>query len=238
MKQFLKQVTVTGADDSVPPESLVGIQQAYPYVEFGILCSKNSEGNPRFPSHKWIDELSRLPHVGMHLSMHLCGSWVRSLCYGDGLVFTDWINEYIPMFSRIQLNFHGQAHRVGDRTLIALRNFHDLPIIFQMDGENNWLHWFAAKTNVNAYPLFDLSGGAGILPEYYPKPIGQYCGYAGGLSPDNLNEQLENLSHIIGKTPIWVDAETHLRSHNDKVFDMEKVIKFLEIAKPYVIGSE
>ncbi len=237
MKRFLRQVTVTGADDSIPPESLSGIQQAYPYAEFGILCSKNSESNPRFPSHKWIDDLARLNRYPLHLSMHLCGTWVRSLCIGDELMFTDWISEYFRMFSRIQLNFHGQPHRIGSgyRFIGALAGFHDLPIIFQQDGENNHLFRFALENSINAYPLEDLSGGAGVLPEIWAKPIPPYSGYAGGLSPDNLKDNLGKLSDIVGDVPIWIDAETHLRSNNDKVFDIDKVIRFLEIAKPFVI---
>jgi hypothetical protein len=56
-KQFIKQVTVTGVDDSIPPESLTGLYTAYPFVEFGILCSKNNTGMRRFPSQKWIEGL-------------------------------------------------------------------------------------------------------------------------------------------------------------------------------------
>jgi hypothetical protein len=238
MKQFLKQVTVTGADDSVPPESLVGIQRAYPYVEFGILCSKNNVGMQRFPSQAWIEKLRGIKAYPMKLPMHLCGSWVRSVCAGDGLIFKDWISAYFDMFDRIQLNFHGNLHYTYNTRFMNLLKSFNIPIIFQMDGVNNRLYFQSKDWGVDCYALYDISGGAGILPEYYPKPIGQYCGYAGGLSPDNLKEQLENLSHIIGQTPIWVDAETHLRSHDDKVFDMDKVIRFLEIAKPYVIGSE
>lgn len=237
MKQFIKQVTVTGADDSIPTTSLVGIHQVYPFVEFGILCSKNNTGSPRFPSQQWIEELRGIKVYPMQLSMHLCGSWVRSLCFGDGLIFKDWISAYFDMFNRIQLNFHAQPHRIGTgyRFIGALKGLNSLPIIFQLDGENNNLYKFACDNDIKAYPLFDLSGGAGILPEYYSKPIGDYCGYAGGLSPNNLKEQLDNLSQIIGKTPIWIDAETHLRSHNDSVFDIDKVVRFLEIAKPYII---
>lgn len=234
MKQFLRQVTITGADDSIPPTALVGLHEAYPFVEFGILCSKNNASDSfRFPSQAWLDELRRVKMYPMQLSMHLCGTWVRSLCIGDGLIFRDWISAYFDMFDRIQLNFHAQPTRANARMATTLMSLNK-PVIFQMDGVNQNLYVQSKTYHIDSYPLYDLSGGAGVLPEYYPKPMGKYCGYAGGLSPDNLKEQLDNLSHIVGKTPIWIDAETHLRSSNDEVFDVDKVIRFLEIAKPYV----
>jgi hypothetical protein len=38
----------------------------------------------------------------------------------------------------------------------------------------------------------------------------------------------------MGDTPFWIDAETHLRSDGDRQFDLAKVRRFLEAAKPYV----
>jgi hypothetical protein len=57
----------------------------------------------------------------------------------------------------------------------------------------------------------------------------------GGLSPDNLEEQLLKLDEVVGSDTIWIDAETHLRSNGDEIFDLEKVKQFLEVAKSRVI---
>lgn len=239
MKKILKQVTVTGVDDSIEPQKLVDISQTYPFVEFGILCSKNSTGYPRFPSRQWFDRMYKTKEYGVHLSMHLCGSWVRSLMV-DGAVFGDWISAYFCMFDRVQLNFHAEPMMVGTgfKFIGALKGLNTLPIIFQMDGVNEHLYRFALANRVKAYPLYDLSGGNGLLPEKWLAPQGDYCGYAGGLSPDNLKENLGKLSGIVGNTPIWVDAETHLRSNDDKQFDISKVIRFLDVAEPFVRKDE
>lgn len=54
--------------------------------------------------------------------------------------------------------------------------------------------------------LFDTSSGFGILPEKWPELLPElYCGYAGGLGPDNLQEQLEKIESVIGDNEIWVD---------------------------------
>jgi phosphoribosylanthranilate isomerase len=174
----------------------------------------------------------------MQFSMHLCGSWVRSVCAGDGLIFKDWISAYFDMFDRIQLNFHQIPHRTNDDKFVAILKGIGLPIIYQMDNVNNRIFLQARKLNLDCSPLYDISGGRGILPKTWIKPTSNYCGYAGGLSPDNLKENLDKLSDIVGDVPVWIDAETHLRSHNDTVFDIDKVIRFCEIAKPYVMGKK
>jgi hypothetical protein len=241
MRKILKQVTVTGADDSVDLQELIEISKKFPFVEFGILCSKNNSGTPRFPSQKWIDRLySRInPNLfivpDINLSMHLCGSWVRSLCYGDNAIYKDWISQYIWRFDRIQLNFHQIDHRSNDVKSVSVLKTLQKPIIYQMDNVNDSLFMRASKLGLDCYPFYDISGGRGIIPDEWPKPLTNYCGYAGGLSPDNLKENLNKLSEIVGDTPIWIDAETHLRSKNDIQFDLDKVMKFLEIAKPYAI---
>ena len=83
-------------------------------------------------------------------------------------------------------------------------------------------------------------GRDGVLPDKWPEPNGDYCGYAGGLSPDNLAEQLEKIDKAItnkdgGFYAIWIDAETHLRSPDNQRFDLDKVVKFLETSEPWVI---
>ena len=104
-----------------------------------------------------------------------------------------------------------------------------------MDGVNEKIFYsLDAKWGIAAFPLFDQSGGTGLLPGEWPKqPPNQYCGYAGGLSPDNLQQEMEKISKVATGT-IWIDAETLLRSENDKVFDLEKVRRFLEAAKPWI----
>lgn len=232
----LKQVTITGADDSINPAELCNISAEYPFVEWGILLSKSSAGERRFPSYNWLDKLAETE--GLMLSGHICGHWVRNICDGGYEICAD-INNYLPKFQRFQLNFHSYLHWIKSpkafiRSLKALTIEHQ-QIIFQFDAVNNNLLRVAKEAGVDAVPLFDLSGGAGVLPTKWEAPVGDYCGYAGGLSPENLKEQLSKISQVVGEGNIWVDAETHLRSNGDKQFDVGKVVKYLEIAKDWVM---
>ncbi len=253
-KQFLRQVTVTGADDSVTRNEIYTLTHRFPFVEWGILLSKNNEGGPRFPSLRWIEGLVSARTTDLNLSGHLCGTWVRDIVEG-GRMFLDERPQLATAFGRYQLNFHAIPHMLKDidayfDALVALAGEpHGLrKIICQVDGVNSLLYHrarsqAAGHRGIDAVALYDISGGAGVLPSEWPEPMGDYCGYAGGLSPDNLPAQLAKIEERITNPNgsyyhIWIDAETHLRSRNNQQFDLDKVARFLEIAEPFVVSTK
>ncbi len=234
MKKVINRVTVTGADDSIRVKDMLPIQQEFPFVEWGILLSKSQEGGRRFPSLEWINKLSEHRHE-LNLSGHLCGRWVRDICGGENTLFTDR-PSFRRLFDRYQLNFHSYVHRIKNKVmfLCAVLELEATQVIFQLDDVNNNLLVEAQEANINAAPLFDTSGGAGRLPAEWPEALSVYSGYAGGLSPENLTEQMDAIAEKCGDGPIWIDAETKLRSSHDNVFDLKKVRRFLEKAKPWL----
>lgn len=261
MRKILDRVTVTGADNSVSRENMHEIQKRFPFVEWAILLSKSSEGNrSRFPSLEWMCNLVISDNaLGFNLSGHLCGKWIEDIVKGNWTFFEDR-PQICGYFPRLQLNFHGQRrikptnekkmkkfvdglqhHMIVDRTFTP-----NPQLIFQLDGVNNNLFTAArCVENVDAVGFWDTSHGVGQSPESWPTAydnfllkeagLSTYQGYAGGLGPDNLQEQLERISEVCGDGPIWIDAETKLRSDDDQQFELEKVWQFLEIAEPWVI---
>ena len=257
---ILDRVTITGADDSVTPADILAISYAFPFVEWGILVSASNVQHqshrtrtPRFPSWHWLSELQRMAgnmsamRPGQpRLSLHVCGRWVRDLLLGDMTIPVG----YLGGFQRIQFNFH--AEKTPCKLLLfcaALRELRPQEFIFQIDGAKGNAHLAAVaiadmpESTLSLTPLFDISGGAGILPTEWPRPYmlrdGQpvYHGYAGGLSPDNLAEQLPKIAEAAGDARIWIDVETHVRSADDRQFDLDKVRRFLEIAAPHVTAT-
>jgi hypothetical protein len=125
----------------------------------------------------------------------------------------------------------------------------------------------ALNKNLNVSALYDLSHGAGILPVEWKLPMDSNgnlisttmpIGFAGGLSPDNVNGELEKISKVVNNfysllekmaklksqdinwsvikdLKMWIDVETLVRSHSNEKFDLIKVLRFLEQSKPYVI---
>lgn len=250
MKKFITKVTVTGADDSVNPANLMQIAKEFPFVEFGLLLSRNSAGTPRFPSTDWLKRLvgvfSQRPlDMNINVSGHICGPWVKEIFLGA------W-PEDLPgtvqfLVDRWQLNTHGIPHECDIEAMMQVilrRNQrYNQEIIFQYDKANPAPLKAALESGLNVSALYDLSHGAGILPQQWERPESEggklLCGYAGGLSPENVAQQIDKIAQVAGDDLVWIDAETHLRSLQDgrDVFDLEKVRRFLQAVQPWVVGQ-
>ncbi|HRZ29484.1 MAG TPA: hypothetical protein P5052_01745 [Candidatus Paceibacterota bacterium] len=249
---FINCVTVTGADDYNDPNEMADIFSKYPFVEFGILLSSDRLGSTRFPSINWLkklydftasDRVHLTGHNMINLSGHICGKWVRELCVGSDKFFEE-MDPVWRMFRRFQLNFHAQPHEfLEDRCSNVIKKYlPSTPIIVQIDGVNDHILNDLRSKGVNAIPLFDKSSGVGLLPDHWPlQSVGVYSGYAGGLSPENLAREIVKIFNATCG-PIWIDAETRLRSSfghegariGDR-FDLQKVCSFLEIAKQWIV---
>jgi hypothetical protein len=237
----LDRVTITGADDSVRPTDLFDLSAKYPFVEWGILVSKSQMGNPRFPTDHWRRNLQQgaTAREGVKLSLHLCGQWVSDILTGKYGAIPDSINIG---FSRIQLNFHAEAQYWDALDCVGvLQALAPDEVIFQIDGNAGQFIFESVTACGHAFrcaPLFDLSHGAGVLPKEWPQPLesDMYHGYAGGLGPDNLAEQIPLIGAAASQRecPFWIDMETRVRSDNDRQFDLEKVERCLQIAAPFV----
>jgi len=249
----LDRVTMTGADDSViNPRDLDDISQEYPFVEFGVLvsASQTCDGVPRFPSLAWIHGLKKFPEL--NLSLHVCGRWVRMLLAGH--VDPVLLNLASDNYQRIQLNFHAERNECDPKAMVrALERLKaygpnkDRQFIFQIDGEMGADHLNDVEEynddGLDIVGLFDVSHGAGMLPDSWPSPddalmhLHGYYGYAGGLGPDNLAKQIPLIGEAAGSYRHWIDMETQIRSNDDRQFDLAKVRKCLEIAKPFITGD-
>lgn len=247
---MLDRVTITGADDSIDPQALLDLSLQYSFVEWGILLSKDKSGVERYPSQKWRDELFRLwnKNNNLHLSGHICGKWVRDIIKGQ------WCLDEIPgqeMFSRFQLNFSPYiCDSFKGHSWSAINSFvkgFDSPdlyfrqFIFQTNSFTGIHDDLMRKTladEIDAVWLFDVSGGRGVLPEEWIKPQAcNYAGFAGGLNPENICEQLKKIEKLNNGRPFWIDVESGVRSvaepgmdTTDK-FDLEKVAHFLYLTQ-------
>lgn len=225
---ILDRVTLTGADDSVRPEDLVPLTRKYPFVEWGILFSQSRQGNaawPRYPSANWLARLHAVTVAEeLPLSAHLCGGWVRDFVANTA---PSWWSMYPAiLYQRKQLNFHGTPQQLAAPIQATLKALPQAAAAFigQADGVNDrWIR------EVGMSPLFDVSGGRGVTPLLWPRAWpGVYCGYAGGISPDNVLAMVTGpIADAAGDARVWIDMETHVRSGADRQFDLGKVARVL-----------
>jgi len=233
--QFLSDLVSNLFKDGIDPKDILQLSEKYPFVEWAILFSKVKQGQTRYPSEAWIQDLiAKSADFSALFAAHLCGKWVRQVCKGDWSFLPEMPCD-LKFFDRIQLNFHCYVKRIKDQEAFV-KPLLDMDVekfdincqfIFQLNDLNSPLLAYATSEGLDAVPFFDLSGGAGKLPEKWPVSV-DMCGYAGGLSPENLEEQLRIIDEKAqGYT--WVDSESGVRTDNQ--FDLDKVERFLKIAE-------
>mmetsp|Transcript_8 Transcript_8/g.5 ORF Transcript_8/g.5 Transcript_8/m.5 type:complete len:115 (+) Transcript_8:62-406(+) len=98
----VKALGFCGADDSVDPRLLAAISARYPWVEWGILFRPEKEGEPRFASRAWVEELRQINETAkMPLAAHLCSQHVSDLLGGNDSIVKELLSKG---FHRFQLN--------------------------------------------------------------------------------------------------------------------------------------
>lgn len=229
----LRYCTLTGLDERTDLNEVFRLTLEHPFVEWGVLSSasrQNEEkGTGRYPRKGWIDEFlsaceafesdhdMRLPRA-----IHLCGSDVFKAIEQDPKTI-----ETISRFHRVQLNFRSQADRVNDayefdallRKMQELKSLTNAQIILQRNPNNEPLYRETRKSQHACHYLFDASGGNGISASSWPNVWTEderfhRFGFAGGLGPEDLKQQMVSISRSAKNQPYWVDMESKLRESN------------------------
>jgi len=92
------------------------------------------------------------------------------------------------------------------------------------------------KDVTNHAVLFDESAGRGISPDSWDAPLaGHFCGYAGGMNPDNVARNIDIISKVAAGQTTWIDMETGVRTNDH--FDLGKVRRVLDIAGPFTLNN-
>lgn len=226
----LKYVAMTGADDGVKVEDLSAVASEFPFVEWALLFMPESAGQNRFPSKKWLRDFSE-HYKGAHRAMHLCGSAFLGFVENKPEILGT-----MKGFRRIQLNleFGDVDGKYDPKKLIAQIKAHpDFEFVIQYTEKRKDLLSALQKIPNHAL-LFDGSAGRGVSPQQWPAPVaGHFCGYAGGLRPENVQEHIEKIAHVAGDRETWIDMESGVRT--DDRFDLAKVRQVLSIAAPWVL---
>jgi hypothetical protein len=240
---MIKCVTFTGANNTTNPMDLLQFANEFPQVEWGILLSESRMGEGRYPDWDWLYALAEIKNENpkLKLSGHICGKWVRHVCHGNWTILDDFSSHGI--FNRFQLNFSPYIKNIKDKFFKALKEDrvrldgegNERQFIFQLNSLKNKLLNTAWEQDIPAYPLFDCSGGKGIMPNAWPERPNYYCGYAGGLNVNNIKEQLLSIQDSAGEqnrdNAFWIDSETGVLTN--EVLDFDKCRKIMEACNGY-----
>lgn len=227
----LNRITITGADDSTEPSSLLELTGKFPFVEWGILFSRNREGEPSFPTRDWRNRLSAFM---LPLSAHLCGWWsVEIMEKGHTALITGLPEQ----FSRVQINYVFSKSRkwnflpVLDYAVIH----HERALIFQFNplSSEALYQYITDGLPENIFFLYDSSGGRGTLMETIGDPVaGKYTGYSGGINTENIGYICKAIHEKNSQLNCWIDLQSGVRTND--VFDLLKVENILSISDRFV----
>ena len=243
MKAFninVDRVAIAGADENVRPEQLAQLSRKYPFVEWSILYTSIVRPLRGFPSVEWIRELVEQSKQlqaqtgrALNLSIHLCGMATYELLRGRYEPLKP-VWDLLPCFQRMQLNanFYSQCLR------FLAKNVRRLPcrpqFIIQLNGnsENEEAYEVLLEAGFDAVMLHDRSGGRGVECDWLP-PVGSYCGYAGGLKPENLQEQILAIARVTNGQRIYLDLQSGVRSKY-KEFVLGRAEEVLRISQSWI----
>ncbi|WP_218643230.1 hypothetical protein [Pseudomonas gingeri] len=197
-------ITFTGVDSDALIPGMRALSEQYP-IEWGVLIDPARLDNRLFPDAETVD---RIRCSGLRLSAHICGVPAGLIASGGEPDLN------LDGFSRLQIN-HGFSGSNGQQIEHCMR-------FASRHGMRAALQCQAAFPEVSGVDwLYDVSFGTGMQPEQWIALKGDipFCGYSGGLNPQNVRSVLQQLDLGCGSA-YWIDMESGVRSHGR--FDLAK----------------
>jgi len=244
MPVSLDTVGFCGVDDSVDPAQLVNLSNAFPWIEWGILFQPGHEGTPRIPSPQYVERLGQVLQASkIRVAAHMCSEDARRVMRGD----VERVQEVSDILGcgRVQVNLGtlGSAPWEKEDGIDGLCKvvtaFPALEFILQttkkVEEELLPMLMEPAVKPRNLGVLYDPSCGTGVEPSGWPVALASvHCGYAGGLGPERIEQQLHSISNncVLGYSgTVWIDMESSLRRKLDDgrdIFDLERVRQVID----------
>lgn len=229
------RVSCCGANERLAVEQVLGFLAMNPRAELGVGVSeeKFKYNSPRF---LWVKDIMTLRDKSMgSLALHVNGFW-SALVAEKGVMPIEIIEILLASKNevRIQLNTVGSGYNMNKMDpkplakLIKLyaRERHAriiIPYNSKSDKFIEELRKYTSRFDV----LYDESFGYGVEAERYQSLYpDQLQGYAGGLSPDNVQEEIRKIRKC-KPNKVWIDAEGQLRKEDGSVLDLKKAQSFV-----------
>ena len=238
----LRYITCSDPREQNSVKSIIELAHL-PHAEIAVQChpSKMSKGMPR---NVWFEELLFAANwtSRINLAMHINSEWANDICANGKIpeIILNWMQiertYNNPLVRRIQLNMPREtANNINaDALAKIIHDFKNHEFILQYNNKTKdaieKLHRTGAKFSL----LFDASGGNGVSPKEWQKPVYDEhpMGYSGGLSPTNVMRNLGQINALVpDDRSVWIDAEGKLKSQT--LFE-EKPTFDTDLARGYI----
>ena len=240
--QKLRFITCSGANEFTNVADLVALSEKFPMIEWGVQVSgkKYAFGSPRYRWVHCLDQYLRQGGKTLNLALHINSDWVDKFTTGDmptevlELLAKRDINKN-PLFSRVQLNFKIGRDKEPDFELLMrrLRIYGvDRRFVLSYNKENKeFIHRLYSCGLREFDVLYDSSHGEGVSAKEWQAPAffdeGILQGYAGGLSPDNVADELMAIRKVLPyDRSFYIDAEGRLKG-DDRHLSLEKCEQYV-----------
>ena len=238
----LRYITCSDPREHNSIESIIELAKL-PHAEIAVQCHP-SKMSPGMPRNIWFEDLLKevvqLPR--MNLAIHINSEWANDICVNGNLPYplSAWFKvenkREKPVLQRIQLNMpKSTADNINIYHVAKIIDcYWDKEFIFQYNDKTREAIQKLHEAGLKFSLLFDASGGNGIAPTSWEKPIYEShpMGYSGGISAENVIGNLRKINQILPNDyPTWIDAEGKLKSND--LFD-EKPKFNTELARAYV----
>lgn len=218
----LEYITCSDMREHNEIDDIINLGLRYPMSEFAIQAHP-SKFSGNMPRYIWFDTLvNAAKNTDINLAIHINSEWRTMVCGGQ---FPYEIKRLLdikndnnkPVIGRVQVNINGgnapfrfYTSKVAD----LMRAYPNLEFIFQYTPKQKTRIARLDQTRTPFSLLFDSSGGRGILPADWAAPVSpnHKMGYSGGLSPDNIADNLDKINALLPhKYKTWIDAEGKLK---------------------------
>lgn len=230
------RVGCTGFDDTHKFEEVAQFAASSDLVEVGIPVSREKQGRATYPTFKWIQDYLKFVsknHQDLRHALHVNGDICRDFLNGKlspelkKLISITYQASETPVVGRIQMSLDDKPD------LEALAKLVEKLSMFRISFPYN-SHTASMLTKAADLFMFDIlvdsSAGKGLLPDSWPPIIfpDRFQGYAGGLTPENIKDNLNNISLIVpSDTAIGIDVETGIKGSNGHT-SLKKVHTFVD----------
>ena len=204
---------------------------------------KVSPGTERY---QWIMDLLDNLYCNpsrYNFAVHVNQGWCHSICNGyipeelKPIFNKNWLFlPGRPLVQRVQLNMpKATADSLDPYKLKSVIDaFPNKEFILQYNDKTKVAVDNLHKIGAHFSLLYDASGGNGISPDSWQKPVYNEhdMGYAGGLGPDNITDNLEMIKSVARFDSVWIDAEGKLKTDNK--FDVARAQQYVLNAKTWI----
>ncbi len=260
-KMHIRYITCSDPREFNDIHDIVKLGRLSPRVEIAVQAHP-SKMSPNMPRYEWFCELIDMVQHDqyidyitgrnrsndlLHFAIHINNEWASQICeHGQiptelhRILNTRYKGGYNmhPIVNRIQVNIPASAVEKASLVNISrmIGAYGDYQFIFQYNNKTadliKKLHsvgtgWFS--------PLYDSSGGQGISPDAWRAPLfgSGTQGYSGGLSPENIADNLDKISAVVPLwRNVWIDAEGKLKTDNK--FDVTRARQYVKNAEKWI----